>query len=252
VARLLDRLYNGLDVEGLDGAEVDDFGFDAVFGLELFGGDERLADAAREGYDGEVLSGALDLCFSELQEFVSVTPWNAFVERGSYGNDEVVPLGLLAHGEGETVQKPVYVSEMHQRNDVCNLLVLENNDRVGVADSSLQQTLGILRAVWRDDLQSGNASVPRRVILRVLGSDTRSETVGATEGDVAGLGTTGHVVRLCGGVDDLVNGLHGEVEGHELALSLLSDSLLRVDVSGRAYDGVETSERSTDSKTGKT
>jgi hypothetical protein len=113
-----------------------------------------------------------------------------------------------------------------------NLLVLENNDRVGVADSSLQQTLGILRAVWADDLQSGNASVPRRVILRVLGSDTGSETVGATEGDVAGLGTTGHVVRLCGGVDDLVNCLHGEVEGHELALSLLSDLPLKGDVSG--------------------
>jgi hypothetical protein len=66
VARLLDRLYNRRDVERLDGAQVDDFGFDAVFGLELFGGDERLADAAREGYDGEVFSGALDFGFSEL------------------------------------------------------------------------------------------------------------------------------------------------------------------------------------------
>lgn len=53
----------------------------------------------------------------------------------------------------------------------------------------------------------------------MLGTDTGCETVGATEGDVAGLDTAGHVVGLCGGVDDLVNGLHGEVEGHELALS---------------------------------
>jgi hypothetical protein len=46
VARLLDGFDNGLDVEGLDGAQVEDFGFDAIFGLELFGGGERLADAA--------------------------------------------------------------------------------------------------------------------------------------------------------------------------------------------------------------
>jgi len=52
----------------------------------------------------------------------------------------------------------------------------------------------------------------------VLSSDTRSETVGSTEGDVARLDTTGHVMGLCGRVDDLVDGLHGEVEGHELAL----------------------------------
>jgi len=66
VAGLLDGLDNGLDVEGLDGAQVDDFGFDAVLGLELFGGDEGLADAAGEGDDGEVLAGALDLGLSEL------------------------------------------------------------------------------------------------------------------------------------------------------------------------------------------
>ena len=112
------------------------------------------------------------------------------------------------------------------RSDVrSNLLVLENHDRVRVANGGLQQTLGILGAVWRNDLQSRNASVPRSVILRVLSTDTGSETVGATEGDVAGLDTTGHVVCLCGGVDNLVNGLHGEVEGHELALLSPSDLL---------------------------
>ena len=60
----------------------------------------------------------------------------------------------------------------------------------------------------------------------MLSTDTSSETVGTTEGDVAGLDTTGHVVGLCGGVDNLVNGLHGEVEGHELALVSLSALLL--------------------------
>ena len=109
---------------------------------------------------------------------------------------------------------------------MCNLLVLKDYDRIRVTDSSLEQTLGVLGAVWRDDLESGNASVPGCVILRVLGSDTRSETVGSTEGDVAGLDTTRHVVCLCGRVDDLVNGLHGEVEGHELAMWSLSVLLL--------------------------
>lgn len=54
----------------------------------------------------------------------------------------------------------------------------------------------------------------------MLSTDTGRETVGTTERNVAGLDATGHVVGLCGRVDDLVNGLHGEVEGHELALSL--------------------------------
>lgn len=97
-------------------------------------------------------------------------------------------------------------------------LVLEDNNGVGVSDGGLQQTLGVLGAVGGNDLKTGNGAVPGRVILRMLGSDTRSETVGSTEGDVARLDTTGHVVGLCGRVDDLIDGLHGEVEGHELAL----------------------------------
>jgi hypothetical protein len=68
VAGLLYGVDNCLDVERLDGAEVQDFGADAVFGLELFGGDEGLADAAGEGYDGEVGAGALDFGFAELVE----------------------------------------------------------------------------------------------------------------------------------------------------------------------------------------
>lgn len=106
-----------------------------------------------------------------------------------------------------------------------NLLVLQDDDGVGVTDGSLEQTLGVLCTVWRDNLETGNASVPRSVVLRVLGGDTGSETVGSTEGDVAGLNTTRHVVGLCGGVDNLVNGLHGEVEGHELALVSLLELL---------------------------
>lgn len=67
MAGLLDALDDGLDVEGLDGAQVDDFGLDAVLALQLLGGDERLADAAGQGDDGEVLSGTLDLGLAELE-----------------------------------------------------------------------------------------------------------------------------------------------------------------------------------------
>ena len=145
-------------------------------------------------------------------------PSDKTTRANTYGNDEVVPLGLLAHGEVETVEK----------------LVLEDTDGVGVADGSLEQTLGVLGRVGRNDLKTGDGTVPRGVVLGVLGSNTGGETVGTTEGDVAGLDTTGHVVSLGGGVDDLVNGLHGEVEGHELA------------------DGVETSEGGTDGQTAET
>lgn len=65
----------------------------------------------------------------------------------------------------------------------------------------------------------------------MLGGDTGGETVGSTESDVTWLNTTRHVVGLCSGVDDLVNGLHGKVEGHELA------------------DGVQASQGSTDCET---
>lgn len=85
----------------------------------------------------------------------------------------------------------------------------------------------------------------------MLGGDTGGETVGATEGDVAGLDTAGHVVRLRGGVDDLIDGLHGEVEGHELALVSL-ESRPESLTSNDTYDRVKTREGSTDSQTGET
>lgn len=99
-----------------------------------------------------------------------------------------------------------------------HLLVLQEHNRVGVANGGLQQTLGILRAPGRDNLQSRDAAIPGGVILGVLRGDTSGETVGATESDVARLNTSRHVMRLSGGVDDLIDRLHGKVESHELAL----------------------------------
>lgn len=65
-AGLLNGADDGLYVEGLDGAEVNDFRLDAVLGLELLGGGEGLADTAGEGDHGEVGTGALDLGLAEL------------------------------------------------------------------------------------------------------------------------------------------------------------------------------------------
>lgn len=180
---LLDGLDNGLEIQGLDGTQVDDLGLNTVVLLQVLGGDEGLADASGHGNNGEVLAGTLNLGLSE-------------------GDDEVVLLGSLGHGEALAVHE----------------LVLEDDDGVGIADGGLEQTLGIFGTPGGDDLETRDAAVPGRVVLRVLGSDTGSEAVGATEGDVAGLDTTRHVESLGGGVDNMVNGLHGEVEGHELAL----------------------------------
>ena len=58
--------------------------------------------------------------------------------------------------------------------------------------------------------------VPRGVVLAVLGADPRRRAVGAAKHDGAGLLATGHVKRLGRRIDDVVDGLHGEVHGHEL------------------------------------
>ncbi len=57
--------------------------------------------------------------------------------------------------------------------------------------------------------------VPARVALRVLGRDARGGAVRPAEHDRAAHLPARHVERLGGGVDDLVDRLHGEVERHE-------------------------------------
>jgi hypothetical protein len=58
-------------------------------------------------------------------------------------------------------------------------------------------------------------------------------------------------VSLCSGVDDLVDGLHGEVEGHELALFQVRHPFQLL-ASRFAYDGVKSSKSSSNSKTSET
>ena len=58
--------------------------------------------------------------------------------------------------------------------------------------------------------------IPARIALRMLRGDAGRRSVRAPEDDRAAHLAARHVERLGGGVDDLVDGLHGEVEGHEL------------------------------------
>lgn len=98
------------------------------------------------------------------------------------------------------------------------LLVLEEYNWIRVADGGFEESLGIFGAPRSDHLEAGDGSVPGGIILGVLGSNTRSKAVGASESNITWLDTAGHIVRFGRGVDDMVDCLHGKVEGHEFAL----------------------------------
>ncbi len=62
-------------------------------------------------------------------------------------------------------------------------LVLEEDDRVFVADRGLQEALRIRCGIGLDHLEAGDLAVPRRIILAVLGGHARRRPVRATEDD---------------------------------------------------------------------
>jgi len=51
----------------------------------------------------------------------------------------------------------------------------------------------------------------------VLSSNAESSSVGASENHWTASSTSRHVKRFCGTVNNLIDGLHGEIESHELA-----------------------------------
>ena len=59
-------------------------------------------------------------------------------------------------------------------------------------------------------------NAPGSEALRVLSGDACRCPVGSSEDDGDRLQSGRHVVGFCCRVDDLVDGLHGEVKGHEL------------------------------------
>lgn len=106
------------------------------------------------------------------------------------------------------------------------LLVLQNNDRIRVSDRCLQKTFGVFRTPWCNNFESRYASVPARVVLGMLCSNAGCKAIGTPESDVTRLYSTGHVMCFCGGIYDLVNGLHSEIKGHKFALPKVSDQSL--------------------------
>mmetsp|Transcript_42257 Transcript_42257/g.72162 ORF Transcript_42257/g.72162 Transcript_42257/m.72162 type:complete len:212 (-) Transcript_42257:78-713(-) len=93
--------------------------------------------------------------------------------------------------------------------------MLQNNNRVIIPNSRLHQPLGILRVVRRNDLQPRYTGVPRREALGMLRRRPRRIAVRPTEHDGTGNVPRTHVILLGGGVDNLIDRLHGKVPRHE-------------------------------------
>src|SRR3546814_11825491 len=84
-----------------------------------------------------------------------------------------------------------------------------------VCSSDLPFRVG--RRPGRDHLEPGDMAVPACEALGMLSGDPRRGAVGPPKDDRAAHLAAGHVAGLGGGVDELVNRLPGEIEGHELA-----------------------------------
>ena len=158
-------------------AEVDHLGVDAL-PHQLLRGFERDPDADRVADDGHVLARADDPRLADRKHVI--------VELG--------------HVEMLAVEQ----------------LVLEEHDRVVGPDRGLEQALGVGRAVRADHHQPRHVRVPAAVILAVLGGDPRRGAVGPAEHDRAAHLPARHIIGLGRRIDDVVDRLHREVEGHEL------------------------------------
>ena len=176
-AGLLHGCNDGLGIHRAQRAQIDHLGLDAFLG-QFVGGLQRVGHAVRPRDQRHVLARAHDPRLADRDHIVI----------------------QLRHLAGMAVQH----------------LVFEEDDGVGIADRGLQQALVIGGRKRRDHLQARNLRVPGRVILAVLGSDAGGGAIRPAEHDRAAHLAAGHVQRLGRGVDDLVDRLHGEVEGHEL------------------------------------
>src|SRR5438876_11350165 len=67
--------------------------------------------------------------------------------------------------------------------EAVGLLVLEDDNRVGVTDGSLKKAFGIVRCGNANDLESGDVSVEGLDALRVVGAAVNARAVGGADGD---------------------------------------------------------------------
>jgi hypothetical protein len=134
------------------------------------------------------------------------------------GNNEVLPLRLVTHRK---------ISPIKQ-------LLLQKNHRIRIPNSRLKQPLRVLTRIRRQHLQPRHARIPRRKTLTMLRRHPRRDPVRPPENDRARDVARRHVILFRGAVDNLVDGLHAEVERHEL------DDGLEVFVGGAYCEAGET------------
>ena len=104
-------------------------------------------------------------------------------------------------------------------------------------DIHLEQTFAVFCRPWTDNLKTRNLTIPRGVVLRVLSRYTSGRAVWTSENNRTRYITTRHVIGLSSRVHDLVNGLHGEVECHELATTRHRVSDARIVLRQASYTG---------------
>mmetsp|Transcript_4216 Transcript_4216/g.5242 ORF Transcript_4216/g.5242 Transcript_4216/m.5242 type:complete len:267 (+) Transcript_4216:45-845(+) len=170
--RLLDGLDDGVSIEGAQGAQVDDLAADAVISLQDLGSLQGVAHHLRVRCNGHIRANSLDFGLANR-------------------DDE-----LFVHDFGVDIEL-----------DAVHHLVLEENDGVIVADGGLEQAAAVLDVPGAHDFEAWDRRVPGGEALRVLGSDTRADSVNSAEDNRARQVTSRHVERLRSRVDDVVDGL---------------------------------------------
>ena len=79
-----------------------------------------------------------------------------------------------------------------------------------------EESSGVFDVVTSDDFEAWDVTVHGSEALGVLGCDGGGWSVESSEDDWASEVSSGHVLGLGAGVDDVVDGLESEVHGHEL------------------------------------
>ena len=175
-AGILDTLEDCLLVQGRGRSRIDEIAIDAFLRQHI----QRLLGEAHHPPEGDYCSG------------IALTHEVGFAER-----NRVRLLGNLAFAR---VQR----------------LVLEEHDRVIIADGLDHQALGIVRIGRHDDLQPGNRCQQRIDGLRMLRSHVHARTHRGADHHRAGALAAEHVAELRDLVVELVHAHADEVGEHDL------------------------------------
>ena len=129
------------------------------------------------------------------------------------GHDRDVVARVLDAGNAQRDRVLTLRHLAHQR---VVQLVLDEDDRVVVADRGLQQALGVGRRGGHHDLQPGDVADPRLEALTVLGGRAARRTQRRAQHERHAQAAPRHVVRLGGLVDELVHHQRQEVAEHDV------------------------------------